>query len=92
MFSCRFGLIFTKSSIMKLDFFSVSIDFSFFTLLTWMKKRQAMVNSADAFAKRRALRDGIDTDGEMIDDQEEIVIEKLAKEEELVVDPATVMK
>ena len=57
-----------------------------------MKKRQAMVNSADAFAKRRALRDGIDTDGEMIDDQEEIVIEKLAKEEELVVDPATVMK
>ena len=53
-----------------------------------------MVNSADAFAKRRALRDGeiLDTDGEMIDDQEEIVIEKLAKEEEMIVDPATVMK
>ena len=49
-----------------------------------------MANSADAFAKRRALRDGIDTDGEMIDDQEEVVIERLTKEEEVVVDPATV--
>ena len=43
-------------------------------------------------AKKKALRDGIDTDGEMIDELEDVVIEKLAKEEETIVDPATVGK
>ena len=51
-----------------------------------------MINSPEMMAKKKALRDGIDVDGEMIDELEDVVIEKIAKEEETVVDPATLGK
>jgi len=56
---------------------------------TWHKNRLDQINSANAIARRRALRDGVDTETDEAD-QEEVVIEKLIKEEEAVVDPATV--
>jgi len=55
---------------------------------TWHKNRLDQINSANAIAKRRVLRDGVDTETDEAD-QEEVVIEKLIKEEEAVVDPAT---
>lgn len=58
----------------------------------WQARRNSMINSPEMMAKKKALRDGIDVDGEMIDELEDVVIEKIAKEEETVVDPATLGK
>ena len=58
-------------------------------LFRWQNKRNEMINNPDALAKKKALRDGVDTDGEMADEQEEVIIEKMIKQEETVVDPAT---
>ena len=55
-------------------------------LFRWQNKRNEMINNPDALAKKKALRDGVDTDGEMADEQEEVIIEKMLKQEEAVVD------
>ena len=50
----------------------------------WHQQRLAVVNAAEAIAVRKALRDGVDT--EQDDDMEDVVVERLIKDEEIVVD------
>ena len=55
------------------------------------KARLAQFNTPEAIATRKALRDGLDQDEHHADDTEvETVFERLLKEEETVVDPASV--
>jgi len=54
----------------------------------WHRNRLALINSHEKIAQRKALRDGVDTDMDE-NPEEEVVIEKLVKEEETVVDAAS---
>lgn len=56
---------------------------------SWHHRRIEQINSASSIARRKALRDGVDTEQMDETTEEDVVFEKLIKEDEAVVDAST---